>query len=376
MTALVPAFALMVSPFAFPQQPAAGANPEQAPPEDPGFVIRTETQLVLVSFHVVRKGQFVENLQKEDVRLLENGKPREIAIFEGPTGSEGENRESEGEQQQQRTIPVEIILLLDVSLSVMNKDLLDAVAIKETFFDQLGDNVSVSVYAFARRLQRLTEPTNRPARLEWALMQAYGLAGLGTRLYKSIIDTCRDAAKSEKQATRLMVVFSDGFSTAKVTPKQAVAAARQYGITLYPVILGHDRVVKRGSLGASRGQPNPRSRNPWGRQRLPGTGDPARGGINQQQRQSQARNQESLMADFADVGDQTGGRSFDPVTVNSLMVRAILSTVVAEVKNEYVVGYYPTGEGKKNKPRKVEIKFAKSTKTKGKIYGGRRLLER
>ena len=359
-------FTLMAGAAVFAQQRATPANQQQEAIPDPGFVIRTETQLVLVPFHVVRKGQYVEDLQKEDVRILEDGKPQSIAIFEGPPGAEG----------KRRTVPVEVILLLDVSLSVMNKDLLDPVAVKETFFDELGEDVTVAVYGFAQNTKRFCRPTRDSVKLEKALMDVYGFQALGTRLYESIIYTCRDAASRGGTVTRLMVVLSDGFSTTKALPRKAIEAARRYGITLYPVILGHDRLSRRASGAGGGKAANPKTRNVWGGQRLPGIGDPGRGG-SVQQRQAQTHYQENQMADFAEIGEQTGGRSFDPQTVNSLIIRAILGAVVAQVETEYVAGYYPSGEGNKNKkPSKVEVKFAKNAKVKGKIHGGRRLVAR
>lgn len=80
------------------------------------------------------------------------------------------------------------------------------------------------------------------------------------------------------------------------------------------------------------------------------------------------------MNDFAAMGEKTGGRSFDPSAVSSVMVRAILGAVVADVKSEYVVGYDPAAVAQTKKRRRVEVRFAKGAKVKGKLMGGRRLL--
>ena len=61
--------------------------------QDPVF--RTETNLALVRFHVVRKKFYVDDLKPEDIILLEDGKPRQITLLEG-----GRTR--------QRTVPVEM----------------------------------------------------------------------------------------------------------------------------------------------------------------------------------------------------------------------------------------------------------------------------
>ena len=44
--------------------------------EDAGFVIRTESNLVLTPFHVVQKKKFVEGIAPEDLQILEDGRPQ------------------------------------------------------------------------------------------------------------------------------------------------------------------------------------------------------------------------------------------------------------------------------------------------------------
>ena len=101
-------------------------------------IIRTETRLALLRFHAVHKNQYVDNLQPEDIQLLEDGKPQKLALFEGPRPAGG-----------QRQTPLEVILLFDVSLSVIDENLLNPSVFKETLLDGLGDRVGISVYGFA-----------------------------------------------------------------------------------------------------------------------------------------------------------------------------------------------------------------------------------
>ena len=335
------------------------AEPAPAEPTDPGLVIRTETQLVLTPFHVVHKGGYVEDLRKEDVKILVDGVEHPAVVFEGPSIS------------GKGTVPVEIILLLDISLSVMNHGLLDLRSIKETFLDELGGDTKVSIYAFAKKLRRYTGPTNDAAKLDRALQEAYASAGPGTRLYESILQTCRNATASGGDATRVMIVFSDGFATGKVMIDECVAAARHYGITLYPVVLGHERLVKRGAVSGGGGAPAVRGgAGVWGGQQLPGVGRPDGGMSGATIGQAQARSQEGELVDFAKLGERTGGRSFDPKLVNHAMVKAILRSVVQEIQSEYVAGFYPSGGIEPQaKLRKVQVKLAGRP---GKVRGGHR----
>src|SRR5690349_21828814 len=83
----------------------------QPPSAEPEATFRTETRLALVRFHAVQKNRYIDNLAPADIQLLEDGKPQKIAVFEGPATAA-------------RTVPVEVILLFDVSMSVMNEGLL------------------------------------------------------------------------------------------------------------------------------------------------------------------------------------------------------------------------------------------------------------
>ena len=135
------------------------AQESGSPAEPADFVIRTESNLVLTPFYVVHKKKYVEGLTREDLRIFEDGREQEIALFEGP---------GVGGAEAGRSVPVEIILLLDVSLSVMNRSLLDVYTLQEELLEGLGDNVSVGIYAFANKLTRLTRPTRD---LAWAWTQ-------------------------------------------------------------------------------------------------------------------------------------------------------------------------------------------------------------
>jgi VWFA-related protein len=347
---------------ALPQQP------RQKPGEaEPGLVIRTETNLVLVPFHVVHKGKYVEDLGVEDIQLLEDGVAKRIALFEGPQGGSA-----------RRTTPVEIILLLDVSLSVMNWNLLDSLSLKDTLLDGLGDHVTISIYAFAGRLKRFTRPTRDVEKLKAALGAAYGYAHGGTRLYEAIMQTARDAASSGTNATRLMLVLSDGLSTTKRRPDDAVQVANVFGIPLYPVVLGHDRVVKQANRGETQlGGGPPLRGGTWGNRPPPGAAQRGRlpGGMpaeqRREEREARARDLELRMAEFAATGTETGGRSFDPKIVNNAMIREIFESLVKQINAEYVVGYYPPSPGDNRRAHQIQVTLR--DKNRGKIYGGSRM---
>jgi Ca-activated chloride channel family protein len=301
-------------------------------------IIRTETRLALLRFHAVLKNQYVDNLQPEDIQLLEDGKPQKLALFEGPRTAGG-----------QRQTPLEVILLFDVSLSVIDENLLNPAVFKETLLDGLGDRVGISVYAFAARFKRFTAPTRDPEKLKSAFDGVFRFSHAGSPIFQAIMKAGQDASSAGGNVTRLMLVFSDGEDTTKTKPEEAIKAANSLGIQVYPVVLGHQRIVDQAA----------RMQQPPGA----GGGNPAAA-----DRQARLSGRQELMQEFASIGPATGGRSFDPLVMNNTVVRALLSSVVKQVRYEYVVGYSPETPGSEKRIRKVQVKLV--SKDKGKIEGG------
>ena len=340
----------LLAPILVAQQP-------EEPPEDTGFVITTETNLVLTPFYVVKGKKYIEGLTAEDLSVSEDGRPQRVALFEGP---------GVGGPEAERQVPVEIILLLDVSLSVMNRSLLDVYTLKEELLDDLGDNVSVGIYAFANKLTRLTRPTRDLDKLQSALERAYDLAGGGTRLYEAVMQTCRDAAQGDRQASRFLLVLSDGFPTGQAPPEYAVRVAQMYGIPVYPVILGHQQIVERAQTTGGGRNINP------GRRGRSTVGGPTDQQVRQRERMARGREQEEKMGVFAAVGEATGGQAFDPLRISNKALRGVFKGIAEQVRAEYVVGYYPDSVDEEKTPHQVQITLSESVR--GKIYGGSRVV--
>jgi VWFA-related protein len=322
------------------------ALPVYAQPPEATF--RTETRLALVRFHAVQKNRYVDDLKAEDIQLLEDGAPQKIAVFEGPGTS------------SRTIVPVEVILLFDVSMSVMNENFLDPFMFKEALLDGIGGQVGISMYGFAQRMQKFTGPTRDVAKLKRSMEQIRDFAHLGTRLYEAIRFAAQDAAQAGGNVTRLMVIFSDGEPTTKMKPEEAVKAANAEGIQLYPIVLGHERLRRRlnrgggGGVGGGMGPPGRGNQNPGAQNGNPG--------------QWRAQDLERDMLDFASIGEPTGGRSFDPQLVSSSVIRTILAGIVQKVRAEYVVGYVPASAEDGKRAHKMQVKLI--AKNKGKLSGG------
>ena len=219
-------------------------------------VFRTETTLALVRFHVMRKHSYVDDLKPEDVILLEDGSPRRVAVFEGG-------------RLTPRTIPIQMTLLFDTSGSVTSAGLLDPLAYQATLLDNL-ENVRLAVYSFTSTLRRQCRPTRDPSELAMALRRVADSrpgpqvesiplqlppgrkGGPATWLFEAIMAAAKDSAAEPGQATRMLVVFSDGFPTTNTRPEEAVSMLSEFGIPIYPVVLGHADLAARkagGQLG-------------------------------------------------------------------------------------------------------------------------------
>lgn len=319
-------------------------------------VFRTETALVTVGFHVIQKNRYVQTLRPGDIEILENGTPQKIAFFEG------------GDYAPRR-VPVDMILLFDVSGSVTQAGLLDAVVFKRDLLDGLPI-VSLGVYAFDSRLWRLTRLTRDLGQLKFAFdlvehperRRKSGVRSVplkpppgrkggrpGTNLYEAVIETARDLAQGQPNHSRMMVVFSDGFGTTDARPEDALKVLNPLGITVHPVILGHQPLVERikeavRAVNASGGK------NPGARDRL-----------------SRLEMQEQEVQDFASLGERTGGRAFDPMIFNDSTVKQIIQGLVGYVQTEYVAGYTPQSTGGK---RSYKVQVRLKNKSLGKLSGG------
>ena len=326
-------------------------------------VFRSETTLALVRFHVVRKKFYAEDIKPGDIILLEDGQPREITFFEGG-------------RVKRRTVPVEMILLFDTSGSVVDEGLLNPLAFKSSLLDQL-ENVRIAVYGFGANLQRFCRPTRDAAELARVFQRVidfktraqprpeilklelppkrHSNPNGGTWLYEAVAGCARDATALPGNPTRMMLVFSDGFPTTDTRPVEGAAVAKDLGMPVYPVVLGHARIAEQMKQVQQTG---------YNRQGV--MSDSAR------QRLSRLEAQEQEIQDFASLGELTGGRSFDPPVINLMMMQRILGGMVAQVRCEYVVGFTPPPEN--GDPRKHKLDVRLRSKEMGKVLGGTRVI--
>jgi VWFA-related protein len=320
--------------------------------ETPTF--RTETSLALVRFHAAKGGRYVLDLKPDDVVLLEDGQPRPFTVFEG-----GASRI--------HSVPVDLALVFDTSGSVVDQGLLDPVVFKSGLLDGVP-NARLAVYGFTDKLRRFCPPTRDFEALRIAL------DALGTRkpvgavtiplelppkrkadengaswIYEAVMGAARDLAAQPGNATRLVVIFSDGLSSTTSAPEDAARVCEDLGIPVYPILLGHWKLGEK--IRAAQANQRPGRELSAAARRLNST--------------------EEEMQEFASLGRLTGGGAFDPPAMGSGVLKQIVSGLAARVGSAYVVGFTPTSDGP---PKRHRIEVRLKQKSLGQVVGGKRVI--
>ena len=196
--------------------------------EDWGSVLTAEAGLVVVPLHVYKNRKSVGGLGEPAFELVEDGVVQEIAFVDGPGGR--------GNPAEGRTVPIEIILLVDVQ-HAMRIDLADPRIMHHRLFERSNDNVAISVYGFADKLQRFLGPTRDIAKVQLALKMAYSSADGHIPILDAIVATARDAASRTRGTSRKLVVFSGGLNRAIFG--EAAHSAVDFEIPIYNFVLRH-----------------------------------------------------------------------------------------------------------------------------------------
>jgi VWFA-related protein len=312
---------------AHPQSPPSPVPADRAVP-----TFGASTEMVYVRFHVEKKGGYVDALKPEQIRVLEDGQPQKIALLETPSTRE-------------RTVPPEVTLALDVSSSVMDDRLLDESLLKEVLFATLGEKARIGLCAFGGELRCLTPPTREADALLGGFQQAVEFSHeqrrAGTRLYASLADLAKPAKDGEK-AQRAIIVFSDGLDNKEGKMGQALDAALASDVRVYTIALSQSfqataRGVRPGSL--------PPNRTMYDYKKL----------------------------DFGRLAELTGGRPYEPATLDQKDLAKVLRSIATEISMENVVGYQPEGAASGRK-RKIKVELV--DKSLGKITDGERTIVR
>lgn len=202
------------------QQPA----PSQA---EPGPRFKSSVDMVSVAAVVRdRKGRFVNDLSREDFKIVEGGLPRKIVDFRA---------ESDG--------PVKVALLVDISGSMrVGGKAVDARQTAMHLFSGLRPTDEAAIFTFDTGLDQVTSFTSDRGKLEAGIDSAQKPYGQ-TSLYDATAKVARVAVSESRTSAGLpqrtaVVVLTDGIDTrSQLTADDVASIASGIDVPVYIVAL-------------------------------------------------------------------------------------------------------------------------------------------
>jgi len=366
---------------AAPQRNSGAQSDSQAQRDSKDGALKLNSTVVNIAAVVTdHSGRYVPHLTKDDFEVSEDRTPQQVAFF----GNE--------------EVPFNVALLMDVSGSVSDS-LKDIKKAATEFVHQLRPNDRVMVACFDDRVRYLTDFTSDRKTLESAINSCQ--TGHGTSVYDAVYDTVTARFRGI-DGRKALLLLSDGEDTTsqRVTYDQVIDRVAEsdvlvYGLR-YPDTSGH------GGWGNRGGSPFP-GRHRWpftgsgllssgllgqfpgqypggggqylrlqyggsgsqylggqypggGGQYPGGGGQYPRGGGQRGQHGGYGRQRKDAGRDFMkDVTEAGGGPLYDAKTSGDL--RKLAPQIADELRNVYVIGYYPTKSLSEGGYRSVTVKI-------------------
>ena len=319
------AVAVWFSASAIRAQQAPGEKQQQAPPSPPppgqqanpqnGQTFVREVNLVDVLFTVLnRRNKLVPDLQENDFKVFDEGKPQEIRYF-----------------SKQTDLPLRIGMLLDTSNSIRDRIKFEQDASVSFLFSVLRRNKDQAfVMTFDDEPQILQTFTSDTGSLRDQIMGTR--AGGGTAIYDAIYQACstqlnhppRPQGDQPDVVRRVMILISDGEDNLSTrTRAEAIELAQRTSVVIYTISTSTQWV----SLEET--DPNKTS-----------------------DRKYHLTEGDKILQDLA---EQTGGRAFFPYHVDDL--DQSFQDIGDELRNQYSIAYQPANyvlDGRYHKIR-VEV---------------------
>lgn len=274
---------------------AALGQPRQDLQPDADLKLRVDTTLVLVPVTVTdSSNRFVLGLQKEDFHLSEDQVTQKVAHFSGEDA------------------PLSVGLVFDESGS-MDYKLQTARAAVDQFLKTIGAGDEAFLVEFSDTAKVTVEFTTHPDEIRDAIKRVRP-GGLTAML--DGIDVALREMKKAKNSRKAIVVISDGGdNNSKYTSAQIESLVREADVQVY-------------AMGVF---------EPVLTIKLPGE-------------------QVSGPRLLSEIATQTGGRAFSAALQSDLP--AVAARIAVELRNQYVLGYYPQNQARDGKYRHVEVKVA------------------
>jgi Ca-activated chloride channel family protein len=303
-----------------PAQPAASPTPTIAPkeenPQDSEDVVRVETNLTSIFFTAADSNKrFINNLKKEDVRVLEDGQPQEIFTF-----------------QQNLDLPLSIAILIDTSRSE-ERTLPDEKAAARSFIEAVmhpeRDEAAIVSFTgdvtleqgFTGNLDRLRRAIDR---VEFVPPSGYIGGGVvvggtppisdqnqmlagSTAIWDAVWASSNELlAISADNARRAIILLTDGEDTiSQVKMHEAIERAQKADALIYAI----------------------------------GIGDSYQGGVD--------------AGSLKKITEETGGRAYFPKSETEL--RSAFVQIQRDLREQYLVAYSPSNKARDGSYRRIQI---------------------
>lgn len=290
--------------------------------------IRVDTEVVNVLFTAQDKDRrLLLGLKKEDVRILEDGKPQEITAF-----------------ARQIDLPMSLAILIDTSISqqrTLPEEKAAAISFVESFIRPAKDEVAVISFTgestleqgMTNNLQRLRRAIDKvqfvpPAGYIGGGVMAPGtppISGTGTQvagstaIWDSIWVTSEEILGPAPEKTRrAIILLSDGYNTSgKKKLEEAILAAQKSEAVIYSV----------------------------------GIGDNFYDGVDE--------------GALKKISERTGGRAFFPR--DEVELRRAFKQIEEEMRSQYLLAYEPNNQQADGSYRKIEIQLVNPEMVKQKV---------
>jgi len=272
---------------------------------------RVDALLINVVATVVDgKGRTVPNLTSDDFIVEEDGQPQAIEHLV-PSAD----------------LPISIGVVLDASLSMETK-IRTAQRAVNRFLSMIHEDDEIFLMTFTRRASLIADFTSDRTKLTNALMTGVNLGG-GTSLYDSLYQALQKVKEGHYQKKAVLLV-TDGEDTTSLTRfDKALQDIRESDMLVYSLGI---KGAPRFDLGT----------------------DPLSGNA----RSSTLNSTTVDMKVLNQFGEASGGRAWEiSESAFGKNMDAVLETIAAELRSQYLIGYYPSHPKKDGKWHGIRIRM-------------------
>jgi Ca-activated chloride channel family protein len=308
--------------------PTPSVATKEENPQDSDDVVRVETNLTSIFFTAADNNKrFISTLTREDVRILEDGRPQEISTF-----------------QKNLDLPLSIAILLDCSISEM-RTLPDEKAAARSFIEAVmrpgKDEAAIVSFTgeltleqgFTGNVDRLRKAIDR---VEFVPPSGYIGGGVvvggtppisdtnqmlagSTAIWDAVWASSNDLlADSAENTRRTIILLTDGEDTiSRMKMHDAIERAQKADALIYAI----------------------------------GIGDSYQGGVDTGALQK--------------ITEQTGGRAYFPRNESEL--RKAFAQIQQDLREQYLIAYSPSNKARDGSYRKVQIEVTDPELNKQKL---------